>query len=56
MPLGFDPPHPGGMAENSPYGELPIRAIMGTYGRKWGGFVGILAGHVPIISEGVQEL
>ena len=27
MPLGFDPPHPGGMADNSPYGEFPIRAL-----------------------------
>jgi len=27
IPLGFDPPHPGGMADNSPYGEFPIRAL-----------------------------
>ena len=27
MPLGFDPPHPGRMADNSPYGEFPIRAL-----------------------------
>ena len=28
MPAGFEPPHPGGMAENSCYGEFPIRAII----------------------------
>ena len=27
MPLGCDPPHPGGMADNSPYGEFLIRAL-----------------------------
>jgi len=27
MPLGFDPPHPAGMADNSPYGEFPIRDL-----------------------------
>jgi hypothetical protein len=29
-PISRRASHPGGMAENSPYGELPIRAIMGT--------------------------
>ena len=27
MPPGVDPAHPGGMADNSPYGEFPIRAL-----------------------------